>query len=329
MKRSLTVLLALTMAVGFTATTGAASAAVGACPSPPPGQTLSPAAVHGANVEKCGLAGVVVRSGAAGAAIPESGGTVEAHALSASGSGSGYLRIAVSEAGDIEVTTEPGDEHDHAAEGAEKGGRSTALAYSRCTDGAYALSAQQWSTPPSIYVNSTERLPAGISKATFEGIASSAFATWGNQTNACGLPGGAIVPGGVALGAYTYDAAIGSSGSCGSSDGRSVMDFGPIDGSILGYTCRWWDANGVRVEADVRLDNSSRSWVTTTAGCSGTKYHLGAVTTHELGHYLGLSHVTEYGGNDLTMSPTLGSCNGSASSLGAGDVWGVQAIYQG
>lgn len=47
------------------------------------------------------------------------------------------------------------------------------------------------------------------------------------------------------------------------------------------------------VESDTRFDNTSRSWVTTTTGCTGSRYDLLSVATHEMGHWVGLGHVAE------------------------------------
>jgi predicted Zn-dependent protease len=69
--------------------------------------------------------------------------------------------------------------------------------------------------------------------------------------------------------------------------------------------------------------------LTSTTGCSGDAYDVRAVATHELGHVLGLGHATEYGGNDLTMSPNLTPCNIAARSLGAGDLAGIYVKHRG
>lgn len=70
-------------------------------------------------------------------------------------------------------------------------------------------------------------------------------------------------------------------------------------------------------EADIRIDTSSRSWVTTTSGCTGTKYDLRSVVTHEFGHAIGIDHAAQ--ADNQTMSPTMSSCSSTARYLGSGD----------
>jgi|GEM_PF-2210580 len=329
MRRSATLLLALTLAAGVPL---AAAAPASAAPGCPPGHAgeLSAAAVHGANVLRCALEHVTVRNGAAAAEIPEPGITVESDALTTEPGTGDYLRISVSDTGDVEVVTDESaaghGSHKSAGDGATTGTTSTTSSYNRCSDPSYVLLTPRW-TPPAMYVNSTDGLPAGVSPATFRSIAAASYATWTNQTNDCGMPRTAAVPGGVLNGAYRYRANIGATGSCGTRDGIDVLDFGNLPGSALGLTCRWWTSSGVRLEGDTRLDDSMRSWVTTAVGCSGASYDLQSVLTHELGHYIGLGHATEYGGNDLTMSPYATACNTSARVLGEGDVLGIRALF--
>ncbi|WP_394357800.1 matrixin family metalloprotease [Microbacterium betulae] len=102
-------------------------------------------------------------------------------------------------------------------------------------------------------------------------------------------------------------------------------NFSPLPSTILGKTCTWTrTSDGRPLNKDIRIDNSSRSWVTTiSSGCSGS-YDLRSVVTHELGHFLSLGHAGERGLNDLTMSTATSPCNSAARRLGAGD---VTAIY--
>lgn len=152
---------------------------------------------------------------------------------------------------------------------------------------------------------------------------------WKNGINSCGIARALDVPGAIAVGSYTYDANFTSTGGCGTADNRDVVDFGLIaDSGVLARTCTWSTAGGAPYDKDIRIDTSTRSWVTTT-GCSGTNYDLRSVVTHELGHMLALGHATEFGDNDLTMSPNSASCNSSARTLGAGDVSSIYVQHGG
>jgi hypothetical protein len=55
---------------------------------------------------------------------------------------------------------------------------------------------------------------------------------------------------------------------------------------------------------------------------------LEAVLTHEAGHVFGLAHVGESRHGRLTMSPYIdGVCNNQESTLGLGDLRGLEALY--
>ncbi|PVW03030.1 hypothetical protein DEA06_14400 [Microbacterium sp. Gd 4-13] len=205
---------------------------------------------------------------------------------------------------------------------------SARLAYSRCDDYSYNLSAGNW-RPSTLYLNSNERLPAGIAKSTFESIMVASLNVWKNGTNSCGLSRALNVPGSISSGTWTYDANISTTNTCETADGLNVIDFGPLTGNTLGLACTWYTASGIPVQADVRFDTSDRSWVTSTTGCSGASYDLRSVVTHELGHVLGLGHATENGGSDLTMSPSITNCNASGRTLGAGDLTGIYVKHGG
>ncbi len=115
-------------------------------------------------------------------------------------------------------------------------------------------------------------------------------------------------------------------------DNKSVVDFGSLSGTTLAFACtRFRTVSGWKYkeiyEADIRFDNTSRSWVTKTTGCTGEKYDLLSVAVHEFGHFVGLNHAPEEGGSDLTMSPIIEPCNGGARTLGKGDIRGLEIPY--
>lgn len=59
-------------------------------------------------------------------------------------------------------------------------------------------------------------------------------------------------------------------------------------------------------------------------GCTGNKYDLKGVATHEVGHSLGLSHISHSG---QVMKYSAGPCEIDMRGLGYGDVHGVATIY--
>lgn len=112
---------------------------------------------------------------------------------------------------------------------------------------------------------------------------------------------------------------------CGVPDQRNVVQFGPLN-TLVGLTCSWSTLAGYKSEADVRLDNSSRSWWYTTdmIGCSGARYDLEAVAIHEFGHAVGIEHVQD---STQVMKKTSYACDAYARHLGRGDQNGLRALY--
>ncbi|CAN5580267.1 hypothetical protein BH23CHL6_BH23CHL6_00130 [soil metagenome] len=95
---------------------------------------------------------------------------------------------------------------------------------------------------------------------------------------------------------------------------------------MLALAC-WWVSGNRIVEADVQI-NSNVSWATSLAGCRFQPM-LGAVTTHEVGHSFGMGHVGEKKHGRLTMSSHIdGNCNNQESTLGLGDVLGLEKLYR-
>lgn len=121
---------------------------------------------------------------------------------------------------------------------------------------------------------------------------------------------------------------------CTSRDGNNMVAFGdlPLGASgrpLLGKAC-WWDfpLPGLNdlVNADVRLNKQEHLWAAGSTCISG-RFDVEAVMTHEWGHVFGLAHVAESTHSRLTMSESVGSCDTTPRSLGAGDVIGLRSLY--
>lgn len=195
----------------------------------------------------------------------------------------------------------------------------------RCQDNNYNPIGYRWySTSTTFYVNGSERKPSNLSASTLNSVATTAGNRWNLATDSCGLSGSPSNLDMDSVGSTTRDADI-SNTTCLTRDGYNVVDRGALSGSTYGYTC-WW-GNGLQfLEFDTRMDSSSRSWRLSTSGCSNSLI-LVAGMMHEMGHAVGLDHVTERGGSDLTMSPSLAACNSSSQYLGKGDHTGILAVY--
>jgi predicted Zn-dependent protease len=119
---------------------------------------------------------------------------------------------------------------------------------------------------------------------------------------------------------------ISSASACLKPDGRSVVGFGTIDSSELGFTC-WWTIGDRTVEADMMLNSVNYGWTTNPgAACQG-RWSVEAVATHEFGHAFGLGHVSPVLDANQTMSPVITPCQNAQATLGRGDVLGLRAVY--
>jgi hypothetical protein len=99
-------------------------------------------------------------------------------------------------------------------------------------------------------------------------------------------------------------------------DGESITAFAGLAG-FLAFTCWWWNGNYAIQESDTRIDAGTTWYVTKPAGCSGQKFDLEAVMTHERGHTFSMTHVSEGSHGNLTMSRYInGPCQNDESSLG-------------
>jgi hypothetical protein len=113
--------------------------------------------------------------------------------------------------------------------------------------------------------------------------------------------------------------------ACGSADGKNTIGFGALPAGYLALTCVRSVGTSI-VEADIRLGNGI-SWALHLGTCFND-YMLEAVATHEIGHAYGLDHVGETNHGRLTMSTFIdGTCENQESTLGLGDMKGLEALY--
>ena len=107
-------------------------------------------------------------------------------------------------------------------------------------------------------------------------------------------------------------------------DGYNVVGWASLSGSTLAYT-NWWYEGSTIVEADIRFDNSSRSWhVSSSASVASGKYDLRSVAAHEFGHAFGFDHVLS--SPHQVMFDSFGS-GVERRVKRAGDLYGMQLKY--
>ena len=202
--------------------------------------------------------------------------------------------------------------------------RSALVSPSACTDSAFILYTTSWTKTDSWYFNGAST-PSGISQAAAAGALKAAANNITTANNDCSLPD-LVSAKNAYKGTTTLTPNISDAASCLSSDGKSVIGFGTLPSTYVGYTC-WWTVGNSTVEADIKLDKAHYTWyVTKPAGCSN-EWDVQAVATHEFGHAFGLGDLSEATHGNLTMSTVINACQNSEDTLGLGDVLGLQAKY--
>lgn len=117
---------------------------------------------------------------------------------------------------------------------------------------------------------------------------------------------------------------------CAGGDGWNMVDFGNMDyWNYIAWTCVYYITTGYGpaevTEGDIKFSRHI-SWFTgdVPPGCDGS-YSLEAVMTHEVGHLIGLDHVS--GHAHLTMYPGTRPCDRRLATLGWGDVKLARILY--
>jgi hypothetical protein len=115
---------------------------------------------------------------------------------------------------------------------------------------------------------------------------------------------------------------VSSGGGCTGGDGQSTISFGSLPYPSVAMTCVYGVRNGVASEADIRVNTNAR-WALGLGACSGSELLLESVMTHEFGHVYGLGHT--HSSPWLTMAPLIRYCDAGPTTLGLGDLLGLEA----
>ena len=275
-----------------------------------------PGARAGSLVSRAGITVVAPRAGLA----------VHGDALMADGS-ERWLSVRTTRAGRVLVADEPAALRTPAAAAGAAAiqGTPTPAVLDVCADKAYTLTGSWWhdttfqwsfqssSTPSELRVGRTVKaLRAGVADIT-------------REYNSCGRADHVS-----ATSAYRGTTPtrpdIGAPQTClGNGDGINVVAFGRLGWDIVAFSC-WWYTGTTNVEADMLLNKHDFDWTTTLSGCHNA-YIVRAIATHEFGHIYGLGHVSESQHPLLTMSEAAAPCDDSPSTLGLGDMRGLEHLY--
>jgi len=197
-------------------------------------------------------------------------------------------------------------------------GRHVGVAPAPCEDPAFNQIATAWKGNNYTWSFDAATTPGYLKKAEVAAVLNRSFSNITDVHNDCGLPDNVSAT-------HTYLGTTSTAAKCGKRDGQNVVGFHKLPFGVLAVTC-YWTKNGHMVEADVQI-NRRESWALRLKGCFA-EVMLEATVTHEAGHVFGLGHVSERRHGRLTMSPYIdGPCQNNESTLGLGDIRGLEAIY--
>ncbi len=192
-----------------------------------------------------------------------------------------------------------------------------------CMDGAYSLIGGRWNKAVHWTYNANST-PGNLTMAAAEAAIVKSFDNITHVSNDCGRPDNVSAR-------HVYDGRqmrapnISKHGNCTPADGKNAVGFGRLPAGVLAVTCTR-RFGSFMAEADIRINNRFM-WAATVATCHNQEL-IEPTITHEVGHVFGLGHVGERKHPLLTMSTASdGACNNAASTLGWGDIRGLQDLY--
>ncbi|ROS68644.1 matrixin [Curtobacterium sp. PhB172] len=184
-----------------------------------------------------------------------------------------------------------------------------------CTNTSYTRLGFRWTAPVQWSYNPNNQKVTGPSA-----IGAGADA-WTGAVTACGRTINSTADQ-KHLGTLKQSMGVTATGGCGTANASSVVGWGSLPSGTLGVTCVW-SRSGTAVETDQRY-STSVNW-SAAATCSGDRFDLRGVATHEWGHAYGLGHTAKNSG--LVMRPSATTCDTAQRGLGLGDLMGIDAIY--
>lgn len=273
----------------------------------------------------CDLDGRVIADHGVLIAVPPPGHKVGGEAMLLDGT-TQVLELARRADGTV-VLSDVGDEH---AEGADAGGHGES-GVNPCHDAAFQMSDYRESDDR-LWHYKASTTPPGLSIGAVAQDLVNGFNAVTGSHNDCGLADEVDARQRYG-GNTTHPTGINFEGRCpAEGDGHSVVDFGNLPDTTLARTC--W--RGVRTaqgwyeitEADVKIRSAAPVFTgAVQPGCTGARYSIEAIVTHEAGHSFGLRHVPEREHPELTMSEQTPACSRAPVTLGLGDIEALRSVY--
>jgi len=209
-----------------------------------------------------------------------------------------------------------------------------------CNDAAFTLFDRRWYGIFQWRVKDSS-IPAANNKANVRNAIWQGLQNWEFETNDCGRPD-TIAPNGTLGASTTGNTNVNANNTCdanSATDGINIVSFADITtGNPLAATCTYarqaapsgGETTWATDEFGTVLDTD---YVWVTGGCSGSKWYVESVMTHEHGHHLGLDHPgtgtsteKEQQHGNLTMSTQIAACSTKEQTLGLGDMLGAEAL---